>query len=190
MNWIIPNKFIAFMGPVDNKKESRGNQPEDYLQVFKHFGVTNVVRLNEAKYDRNKFIKAGIKHHDLFFIDGSTPSDVSFTYLLIPPIVNSQRIHEDRWIRAWCSGCSLQGRPWQDRYTHWMLCYEALQVPSIVIYRLDKNSSTRFNPWPIIALFARERGRNDGLRQREQRVLTPQVVGDEPWRQAQVRLWW
>lgn len=44
------------------------------MQVFKHFGVTHVVRLNEAKYERQKFIKAGINHSDLFFIDGSTPS--------------------------------------------------------------------------------------------------------------------
>lgn len=51
LNWIIPNKFIAFMGPVDNKREQRGNQPEDYIQIFKHFGVQTVVRLNEAKYD-------------------------------------------------------------------------------------------------------------------------------------------
>ena len=33
------------------------------------------MRLNEPKYDRTKFIKSGIKHTDLFFIDGSTPSD-------------------------------------------------------------------------------------------------------------------
>lgn len=76
MNWVIPGKFIAFMGPVDNKKESRGNMPEDYIQVFKHFGVSHVVRLNEAKYDKQKFVKHGIKHTDSFFIDGSTPSDV------------------------------------------------------------------------------------------------------------------
>jgi hypothetical protein len=36
-----------------------------------------VIRLNEAKYDRMKFVKAGIKHTDLFFIDGSTPPDVN-----------------------------------------------------------------------------------------------------------------
>lgn len=48
------------MGPVDNKKESRGNYPEDYLQVFKHFEVTHVIRLNEAKYERQKFLKNGI----------------------------------------------------------------------------------------------------------------------------------
>jgi len=44
--------------------------------VFKHFGVTHVVRLNEPKYDKLKFVKNGIKHSDLFFIDGSTPPDV------------------------------------------------------------------------------------------------------------------
>jgi cell division cycle 14 len=83
MNWIIPGKFIAFMGPIDNKSERRGNAPEDYMQVFKHFNVTHVIRLNEAKYDRQKFVKAGIKHTDLFFIDGSTPSDVSLQLIAI-----------------------------------------------------------------------------------------------------------
>lgn len=33
LNWIIPGKFIAFMGPLDNinKFERRGNTPEDYI---------------------------------------------------------------------------------------------------------------------------------------------------------------
>jgi hypothetical protein len=33
LNWIIPGKFIAFMGPLDNisKFERKGNTPEDYL---------------------------------------------------------------------------------------------------------------------------------------------------------------
>ena len=69
------------MGPIDNKRESKGNYPEDYLQVFKHFNVTHVVRLNEEKYDKNKFIKNGIKHSDLFFIDGSTPSEVNSQFI-------------------------------------------------------------------------------------------------------------
>jgi len=33
-----------------------------------------VIRLNKPQYDRQKFIDAGIKHLDLYFIDGSTPS--------------------------------------------------------------------------------------------------------------------
>jgi protein-tyrosine phosphatase len=37
--------------------------------------VTRVIRLNEAKYDRNKFLRNGIDHSDLFFIDGSTPPE-------------------------------------------------------------------------------------------------------------------
>lgn len=43
---------MAFMGPIDSKTDRRGNSPEDYFQVFKHFNVTHVIRLNEAKYDR------------------------------------------------------------------------------------------------------------------------------------------
>lgn len=37
--------------------------------------VTRVIRLNEEKYDRTKFIKDGISHSDLFFVDGSNPSE-------------------------------------------------------------------------------------------------------------------
>mmetsp|Transcript_13610 Transcript_13610/g.23164 ORF Transcript_13610/g.23164 Transcript_13610/m.23164 type:complete len:367 (+) Transcript_13610:23-1123(+) len=75
LNWIIPGKFIAFMGPLDrtHNMDRRGNSPEDYIQVFKHFNVTRVIRLNEAKYDKGKFVRNGIQHSDLFFIDGSTP---------------------------------------------------------------------------------------------------------------------
>jgi cell division cycle 14 len=56
--------------------------------------VTHVIRLNEAKYDRQKFLKAGIKHTDLFFIDGSTPSDVRFKHI-VTSLGHSKRISED-----------------------------------------------------------------------------------------------
>jgi cell division cycle 14 len=75
LNWTIPGKFISFMGPVDTKYNRRGNCPEDYIQIFKHLGVSHVIRLNDIKYDRNRFLKHGIKHTDMYFIDGSTPSD-------------------------------------------------------------------------------------------------------------------
>lgn len=76
---IIPGKFMAFMGPLDdpplayNNYDRLGNTPEDYIEVFKHFNVTRVIRLNEAKYDKNTFTDNGISHSDLFFIDGSVP---------------------------------------------------------------------------------------------------------------------
>ena len=37
--------------------------------------MTMIVRLNKKIYDARRFIDAGFQHHDLFFIDGSTPSD-------------------------------------------------------------------------------------------------------------------
>jgi hypothetical protein len=55
---IIPGKFMAFMGPLEdpplayNNYDRLGNTPEDYIEVFKHFNVTRVIRLNEAKYDK------------------------------------------------------------------------------------------------------------------------------------------
>jgi len=67
------------MGPLDNPPlgynnyERLGNTPEDYIEVFKHFGVSRVIRLNEPKYDKNVFVQNGIAHSDLFFIDGSVP---------------------------------------------------------------------------------------------------------------------
>ena len=79
LNWIIPGKFMAFMGPLDeppiayNNYDRMGNTPDDYIQVFHHFNVTRVIRLNEPKYDKKKFTEGGIAHSDLFFIDGSVP---------------------------------------------------------------------------------------------------------------------
>ncbi len=34
-----------------------------------------VIRLNKPQYDKQKFVKGGIKHQDLYFPDGSIPSD-------------------------------------------------------------------------------------------------------------------
>ncbi len=34
-----------------------------------------VIRLNRPQYDRNKFLKGGVKHVDLYFPDGSIPPD-------------------------------------------------------------------------------------------------------------------
>ncbi len=49
--------------------------PDDYVPIFKKFGVSLVVRLNKPQYEKQKFVKAGIKHLDLYFLDGSTPPD-------------------------------------------------------------------------------------------------------------------
>lgn len=49
--------------------------PEAYFPYFRKHNVTTIVRLNKKIYDARRFTDAGFDHYDLFFIDGSTPSD-------------------------------------------------------------------------------------------------------------------
>jgi len=78
MNWIIPNKFIAFSTPNATSRDPDGMRtytPEDYVPIFKTFNVGLVIRLNKPQYEKEGFTKNGLKHLDLYFLDGSTPSD-------------------------------------------------------------------------------------------------------------------
>ncbi|XP_056459919.1 dual specificity protein phosphatase CDC14AB [Gadus chalcogrammus] len=77
-NWIVPGKFLAFSGPHLKTKVENGyplHAPEAYFPYFRKHNVTTVVRLNKKVYDAKRFTDAGFQHHDLFFVDGSTPSD-------------------------------------------------------------------------------------------------------------------
>lgn len=49
--------------------------PEAYFPYFKKHNVTSIIRLNKKIYEAKRFTDAGFEHYDLFFIDGSTPSD-------------------------------------------------------------------------------------------------------------------
>ncbi|XP_075471606.1 dual specificity protein phosphatase CDC14A [Ascaphus truei] len=78
-NWIVPGKFLAFSGPHPKSKIENGyplHAPEAYFPYFRKHNVTTVVRLNKKIYDAKRFTDAGFHHHDMFFVDGSTPSDV------------------------------------------------------------------------------------------------------------------
>ncbi|MBN3297799.1 CC14A phosphatase, partial [Amia calva] len=77
-NWIIPGKFLAFSGPHPKSKIENGyplHAPEAYFPYFRKHNITNIVRLNKKMYDAKRFTDLGFEHHDLFFVDGSTPSD-------------------------------------------------------------------------------------------------------------------
>ncbi|XP_075684948.1 dual specificity protein phosphatase CDC14B isoform X3 [Rhinoderma darwinii] len=77
-NWIVPEKFLAFSGPHQKSKIENGyphHAPDAYFPYFREHEVSTVVRLNKKMYDAKRFTDAGFEHHDLFFIDGSTPSD-------------------------------------------------------------------------------------------------------------------
>ncbi|KAM3865915.1 dual specificity protein phosphatase CDC14AB-like [Diretmus argenteus] len=79
MNWIIPGKILAFSGPHPRSKIDNGyplHAPEAYFPYFRQNDVTAVVRLNRKLYDGRRFQDAGFEHHDFFFLDGTTPSDI------------------------------------------------------------------------------------------------------------------
>uniref|UniRef100_H2TD45 Cell division cycle 14Ab n=1 Tax=Takifugu rubripes TaxID=31033 RepID=H2TD45_TAKRU len=78
LNWIVPRKLVAFSGPHPRSKVENGyplHAPEAYFPYFRKHNVTAVVRLNKKIYDAKRFTDAGFRHYDLFFLDGSTPSD-------------------------------------------------------------------------------------------------------------------
>ncbi|PFH52587.1 hypothetical protein AMATHDRAFT_139573 [Amanita thiersii Skay4041] len=102
-NWITPN-FIAFASPVDttwikqmkglqDEKESQPNTPSrlnnkdlalqrklptpflNCLDYFEKRNIKLVIRLNTELYDRNTFLERGIDHLELYFDDGTNPTD-------------------------------------------------------------------------------------------------------------------
>lgn len=76
MNWIVPERFLAFAGPCPTSVDADGYpafMPEDYVPIFREANIGLVVRLNKKQYDRSRFIDRGLKHVDLYFPDGSCP---------------------------------------------------------------------------------------------------------------------
>mmetsp|Transcript_32095 Transcript_32095/g.70220 ORF Transcript_32095/g.70220 Transcript_32095/m.70220 type:complete len:457 (-) Transcript_32095:83-1453(-) len=85
MNWIIPEKFLAFPGPSSTSTDADGFPvftPMDYVPIFREASINLVVRLNGKQYDRRHFIDNGIKHVDLYFLDGSCPPQDIITKFL------------------------------------------------------------------------------------------------------------
>ncbi|EPT03178.1 phosphatases II [Fomitopsis schrenkii] len=103
-NWLTPN-FIAFASPVDSawiKKEKEKLEqgkanalaspakstsrdlalqrrlPAPFLNCLDYFEKSNVrlvVRLNNPLYDRQHFLDRGMNHQELYFDDGTNPTD-------------------------------------------------------------------------------------------------------------------
>lgn len=87
MNWIVPKKFLAFKSPANQRIVQHGFvqlAPEDYMPLFRKWGISAIVRFNKRVYDRKKFVdnglqhddlQTGFNHFDLFFVDGGLPSE-------------------------------------------------------------------------------------------------------------------
>lgn len=74
LNWIIPQKFLAFPGPVEEKNDYY-HHPNFYVEYFLTNNVTDVVRLNQRAYDAKCFTMFNMKHHDLYMQDGADPPE-------------------------------------------------------------------------------------------------------------------
>lgn len=75
LNWIIPGKVLAFVCPNNEVSIHGAPTPEKYVQIFGKLGVKSIIRLNNKTYEGFRFVKHGLKHHDLYFLDGSVPSE-------------------------------------------------------------------------------------------------------------------
>lgn len=79
LSWIRRGKFCAFAGPHNSSNAVSDCYitltPEHYIPYFKKRDVKLVIRLNKKYYDKERFTREGFRHVDMYFLDGSTPSD-------------------------------------------------------------------------------------------------------------------
>jgi cell division cycle 14 len=77
MNWIIPNKLLGLASPYDRKEVFDGwfvATPAEIIPKFKQMGINHVIRVSKPFYDPAVFTEAGIRHTEMYFVDGSVPS--------------------------------------------------------------------------------------------------------------------
>ena len=76
LNWVVPDKFVAFSTPNDFSRVP-GRRPftaSEIVPVLRRFNVGLVVRLNDPLYERSTLTRNGIDHKDIFYEDGSCPT--------------------------------------------------------------------------------------------------------------------
>lgn len=82
MNWIIPGKLLSLSSPysfdsLPGNPDIKVANSKTVIPIFQRddMKINYIVRLNKHYYNSNDFIEAGIKHIDLYFDDGTIPSD-------------------------------------------------------------------------------------------------------------------
>jgi cell division cycle 14 len=75
LNWIIPNKVLAFVCPSNELVLHGPITPERYIPIFKKLGVKTIIRLNNKTYESSRFTRHGFNFHELYFLDGSIPNE-------------------------------------------------------------------------------------------------------------------
>lgn len=142
-NWIKQQKEKGTVGQdVQNGKVMRSTGqknlalqrklPSPFLKCLEYFENRNirlVVRLNTQLYDRNTFLDRGVDHMELYFDDGTNPTDeIVRTFLdvadkvieaggVVAVHVCCRTARQKRFLN-----CSLvQGRAWSNGDTHWRI---------------------------------------------------------------------
>ena len=85
MNWIVPSRFLACATPRESREvfpEGSHRTAQEMATLFRTMDIHVVIRLNNVTYDRDHFIKSGLEHYDLFFANGSAPSDSILRHFL------------------------------------------------------------------------------------------------------------
>ena len=62
---------VRFACPIGYPRHA----PDTCCDYFRRHNVTCVVRLNRKMYEAKRFREANFDHHDLYFVDGSTPDN-------------------------------------------------------------------------------------------------------------------
>jgi cell division cycle 14 len=84
--------------------------PDAYFTYFRKRNVTTIVRLNKKIYDAKRFIDVGLEHYDLFFNDGSTPSDaITLKFLSIAEQAKGA-------VAVHCKGMIIEGKDFIFKY--------------------------------------------------------------------------
>ncbi|KAL7528927.1 hypothetical protein ACHAWF_008116 [Thalassiosira exigua] len=102
LNWIVSGKIAAFAGPQAARAVTPEGfcmlTPADYIPYFRSRNVGLVVRLNKRCYDERDFVRAGMRHVEHYYLDGSCPpSDI-----LHAVVADMERVADDEAMAIHC----------------------------------------------------------------------------------------
>ena len=112
LNWIIPGKLMAFMGPsgrIRQPGDKLKTTPEDYIKPFEYFGVKHVIRLNKPLYDYDVSLSFFNLSVEIYF-SWSRPDRFVFCRWIHTVLRNRRGLLGYRQERERRNRCSLQGR--------------------------------------------------------------------------------
>ncbi|RKO99261.1 hypothetical protein CXG81DRAFT_1262, partial [Caulochytrium protostelioides] len=77
MNFVT-NKFLALATPKETSRPHTlfsAYRMDDLIRFMQERGVSTIVRLNNRTYPSERFVECYLQHHEMYFPDGTTPTD-------------------------------------------------------------------------------------------------------------------